>query len=282
MVYQRLVPIPAHRVNRRSSNGRVPQQDSLATEQRLTQLEKDNATLAAASRQGNRLSHFIGLGALVVAAASAWGGYQFNTWQQNNAAELASAQNAQEMRQATQEAQSYSALLSMACVLQSQQAFAELQYRPQAASQIFDALKMMEPKCQAVGVSLTARSAWLVKKYPQGIDRKIVERASRIIADEIPTVNTARFSGHLPDGALHFDETDETARRTELERDVESIPTDKLQLSSGFSSLENFIASASIKQRDFSNDRNDRKATPLFEPVSIMKTRKDQPSVALP
>jgi hypothetical protein len=173
MVYQRLVPIPAHRLNRRA-----PQHGNLATEQRLTQLESDNATLVATSRRDNRLSHFIGIGALVVAIASAWVGYQFNTWQQNNATELAAAQNAQEMRQATQEAQSYSALLSMACVLQSQQAFAELQYRPQAASQIFDALKMMEPKCQAVGVSLTARAAWLVTKYPERLDRKILKRAA--------------------------------------------------------------------------------------------------------
>jgi hypothetical protein len=185
MVYQRLVPIPAHRLNRRSSNGRAPQQDSLATEQRLTQLERDNTTLVAASRRDNRLSHFIGLGALVVAAASAWGGYQFNTWQQNNAAELAAAQNAQEMRQATQEAQSYRALLSMACVLQSQQAFAELQYRPQAAIQIFDALNAHEAKCQSVGVSLTARAAWLLTKNPNRIDRKIVRLAQQKL--QMPT-----------------------------------------------------------------------------------------------
>ena len=172
MVYQRLVPIPAHRLNRQSSNGGVPQQDSLATEQRLTQLEKDNATLAAASRRDNRLSHFIGIGALVVAAASAWVGYQFNTWQQNNAAELAASQDAQDKL-------AYSAFVDMACVLQAQQAVVELHYRPQAASQIFDALKMNESKCQSVGVSLTARAAWLVTKNPNRIDRKIVRIAKQ-------------------------------------------------------------------------------------------------------
>ncbi len=174
MVYQRLVPIPAHRLNRRSSNGGVPQQDSLATEQRLTQLEKDNATLVAASRQDSRLSHFIGLGALVVAAASAWGGYQFNTWQQNKTTELAASQDAQDKL-------AYSAFLNMACVLQAQQAVAELQYRPQAASQIFDALKMNEAKCQEVGVPLTARAAWLVVKHPERLESKIVERAKQAL-----------------------------------------------------------------------------------------------------
>ena len=170
MVYQRLVPIPAHRVNRRSTNGRVPQQDNLATEQRLTQLERDNATLVAASQQSSRINHFIGFGALVVAIASAWGGYQVNTWQQNNAAELAVSQDAQDKL-------AYSAFLNMACVLQAQQAVAELQYRPQAASQIFDALKMNEAKCQAVGVPLMARAAWLVTQHPERLDRKIVKLA---------------------------------------------------------------------------------------------------------
>jgi hypothetical protein len=174
MVYQRLVPIPVHRLNRLSSNGRVPQRDNVATEQRLTQLERDNATLVAASRRDNRLSHFIGIGALVVAAASAWGGYQFNTWQQNKTTELAASQDAQDKL-------AYSAFLNMACVLQAQQAVAELQYRPQAASQIFDALRMNEAKCQAVGVPLTARAAWLVVKHPERLESKIVERAKQAI-----------------------------------------------------------------------------------------------------
>jgi hypothetical protein len=109
-----------------------------------------------------------------VAIASAWVGYQFNTWQQNNATELAASQDAQDKL-------AYSAFVNMACVLQAQQAVAELQYRPQAASQIFDALKMNESKCQAVGVPLTARAAWLVKKYPERLDRKVVERAGLIV-----------------------------------------------------------------------------------------------------
>ena len=231
-------------------------------------MESGNAKLVDSSRKDSRLNHFIGVGALIVAMASAVGGYQFNTWQKNNATELAESQSAQEARLS-------SAFLSMVCVLQSQQAVAELQYRPQAASQIFESLEKNELSCQSVGVSLTTRAAWFVKKYPQRIDRKIVERAARVVSDKIPTVQLSRLSS-MPDGGFRFDEAGKVIR---LERDVDSVPTNELKLSEQFLSTDKLLLAALMRKREFSNDI---KAAPVSEPIKTVTVSKDQSPVGSP
>lgn len=192
MTFQRRVPIPAHRLNRSSRNAAMSHSDNATPEQQHISPQNNSAAVVPVSGWSNKLNLLVAFVTLVVAILSSWGGYEFNKWQQSNTTKLAASQDAQDKL-------TYDAVLNMACVQQAHLAVTELQIRPQSVSQIFDSLKTNEAKCQAVGVPLTARAAWLVTTYPERIDRKIVVRAARTLdlLTTRPTSSASPNSGEM-------------------------------------------------------------------------------------